>query len=94
MFVSLVCHREDPVRGLANMGRLRRVFNQHLLDRTANVSACLRASVSPSSRPDVIGGKAWAFQQAMDAVWYYADSHPAFSQVCRRTLARITADPM
>jgi aminoglycoside phosphotransferase (APT) family kinase protein len=37
-------------------------------------------------------GKAWAFQQAMGAVWYYADSNPAFSQVCRRTLARVTAD--
>ncbi len=37
-------------------------------------------------------GKAWAFQQAMGAVWYYADSNPAFSLVGRRTLARITAD--
>jgi aminoglycoside phosphotransferase (APT) family kinase protein len=37
-------------------------------------------------------GKAWAFQQAMGAVWYYVDSNPAFSQVGRRTLARITAE--
>ncbi|MGV0811023.1 aminoglycoside phosphotransferase family protein [Mycolicibacterium boenickei] len=37
-------------------------------------------------------GKAWAFQQAMGAVWYYADSNPVFSQVGRRTLARIIAD--
>lgn len=37
-------------------------------------------------------GKAWAFQQAMGAVWYYVDSNPVFSQVCRRTLARVTAD--
>ncbi|MED5813620.1 aminoglycoside phosphotransferase family protein [Mycolicibacterium sp. 050232] len=37
-------------------------------------------------------GKAWAFQQAMGAVWYYAESNPAFSQVGRRTLARIVAD--
>lgn len=39
-------------------------------------------------------GKAWAFQQAIGAVWYYFDSNPAFSQVGRRTLARITADPV
>jgi aminoglycoside phosphotransferase (APT) family kinase protein len=37
-------------------------------------------------------GKAWAFQQAMGAVWYYVDSNPVFSQVGRRTLARITAE--
>ncbi|OBJ95634.1 aminoglycoside phosphotransferase [Mycolicibacterium fortuitum] len=37
-------------------------------------------------------GKAWAFQQAMGVVWYYADSNPVFSQVGRRTLARILAD--
>jgi aminoglycoside phosphotransferase (APT) family kinase protein len=37
-------------------------------------------------------GKAWAFQQAMGAVWYYVDSNPAFSQMGRRTLERITAD--
>jgi aminoglycoside phosphotransferase (APT) family kinase protein len=37
-------------------------------------------------------GRAWAFQQSMGAVWYYIDSNPSFSQVGRRTLARITAD--
>jgi aminoglycoside phosphotransferase (APT) family kinase protein len=37
-------------------------------------------------------GRAWAFQQAMGAVWYYVDTNPAFSQVGRRTLTRITAD--
>lgn len=37
-------------------------------------------------------GRAWAFHQSMGAVWYYVDSNPAFSQVGRRTLARITAD--
>lgn len=36
-------------------------------------------------------GKAWAFQQAMGAVWYYVDSNPAFSHMGRRTLERITA---
>jgi aminoglycoside phosphotransferase (APT) family kinase protein len=37
-------------------------------------------------------GKAWAFQQAMGAVWYYVDSNPSFSDMGRRTLARIVAD--
>jgi aminoglycoside phosphotransferase (APT) family kinase protein len=34
-------------------------------------------------------GKAWAFQQAMGAVWYYVDSNPAMSRMGQRTLARI-----
>ena len=38
-------------------------------------------------------GMAWAFQQAMGLVWYYADSNPAMSRTGRRTLERILADP-
>jgi aminoglycoside phosphotransferase (APT) family kinase protein len=39
-------------------------------------------------------GKAWAFEQAMGAVWYYHESNPAMSRMGRRTLARIiAADP-
>lgn len=37
-------------------------------------------------------GKAWAFEQAMGAVWYYAESNPAMSRMGRRTLERIVAD--
>lgn len=37
-------------------------------------------------------GRAWAFEQAMGAVWYYVDSNPAMSRMGRRTLARILAD--
>ncbi len=37
-------------------------------------------------------GKAWAFEQAMGLVWYYADSNQAMSTMGRRTLKRITAD--
>lgn len=37
-------------------------------------------------------GKAWAFQQAMGAVWYYVDSNPAMSRMGRRTLERLMAD--
>jgi aminoglycoside phosphotransferase (APT) family kinase protein len=36
-------------------------------------------------------GKAWAFEQAMGAVWYYRDSNPAVSRMGRRTLERIIA---
>ena len=34
-------------------------------------------------------GIAWAFEQAMGLVWYYADSNPAMSLMGRRTLQRI-----
>jgi len=35
-------------------------------------------------------GKAWAFQQAMGVVWYYADSNPAMSRMGQHTLERIS----
>ena len=38
-------------------------------------------------------GKAWAFEQAMGAVWYYVDSNPAMSRMGRRTLHCIIIDP-
>jgi aminoglycoside phosphotransferase (APT) family kinase protein len=38
-------------------------------------------------------GKAWAFQQAMGLVWYYAESNPTMSEMGRRTLDRILAGP-
>ena len=37
-------------------------------------------------------GRAWAFQQALGAVWYYVDSSPTLSAGCRRTLERIVTD--
>ncbi|SCK59052.1 aminoglycoside phosphotransferase family protein [Streptomyces sp. WMMB 322] len=36
-------------------------------------------------------GKAWAFEQAMGAAWYYAGSNPAMSRMGCRTLERILA---
>jgi len=36
-------------------------------------------------------GRAWAFQQAMGLVWYYAESNPMMSQIGRRTLGRLAA---
>jgi aminoglycoside phosphotransferase (APT) family kinase protein len=37
-------------------------------------------------------GMAWAFQQAMGLVWYYADSNPIMSHWGRRTLDRLVSD--
>jgi aminoglycoside phosphotransferase (APT) family kinase protein len=37
-------------------------------------------------------GKAWAFEQAMGAVWYYLESNPAMSLMGQRTLQRVMAD--
>ena len=37
-------------------------------------------------------GRAWAFEQAMGAVWYYTQSNPAMSRMGQRTLDRILAD--
>jgi aminoglycoside phosphotransferase (APT) family kinase protein len=42
--------------------------------------------------PEWERGKAWAFEQAMGAVWYYAQSNPAMNRMGRRTLERIQAD--
>jgi aminoglycoside phosphotransferase (APT) family kinase protein len=37
-------------------------------------------------------GAAWALQQAMGVVWYYAESNPPMSEMGRRTLQRLVAD--
>jgi aminoglycoside phosphotransferase (APT) family kinase protein len=37
-------------------------------------------------------GRAWAFEQAIGLVWYYAASNPVMSRLGRVTLDRITAD--
>jgi aminoglycoside phosphotransferase (APT) family kinase protein len=37
-------------------------------------------------------GAAWAFEQAMGTVWYYAETNPPMSRMGRRTLRRILAD--
>jgi aminoglycoside phosphotransferase (APT) family kinase protein len=34
-------------------------------------------------------GMAWAFEQAMGVIWYYADSNPTMSRMGQRTLARL-----
>ena len=37
-------------------------------------------------------GRAWAFEQAMGAIWYYPISNPAMSRMGARTLQRILDD--
>jgi aminoglycoside phosphotransferase (APT) family kinase protein len=37
-------------------------------------------------------GKAWAFEQAMGLVWYYATSNPPMSRLGRRTLERVVTE--
>lgn len=61
----------------------------HLLDREPRrvMRECLDVGDAEWER-----AKAWAFQQAMGAVWYYVNSNPQFSQVGRRTLHRICTE--
>jgi len=37
-------------------------------------------------------GRAWAFEQAMGALWYYINTNPAMSRMGKRTLERIMTD--
>ena len=59
----------------------------HLLDPEPREA--FRADLG-SSELEWARGAAWAFEQAMGLVWYYADSNPAMSRTGRRTLERIT----
>jgi aminoglycoside phosphotransferase (APT) family kinase protein len=44
------------------------------------------------AEPEWQRGAAWAFQQAMGLVWYYADSNAVMSTLGRSTLARLVED--
>ena len=44
-----------------------------------------------SDDPEWARGKAWAFEQAMGLVWYYAETNPLMSALGRRTLERLLA---
>ncbi len=61
----------------------------HLLD--AEPRRTLRAALG-SGDLEWKRGKAWAFQQSMGLVWYYADSNPVMAGIGRRTLDRLMAD--
>lgn len=62
----------------------------HLLD--TGPRQVLRTALD-CDEPEWARGAAWAFEQAMGAVWYYVDSNPAMSRMGRRTLHRIISDP-
>jgi aminoglycoside phosphotransferase (APT) family kinase protein len=61
----------------------------HLLD--AGPRLALRESLG-SDDLEWARGQAWAFQQSMGLVWYYADSNPVMAGIGRRTLDRLMAD--
>jgi hypothetical protein len=61
----------------------------HLLE--AGSRRALREALGPSDL-EWARGKAWAFQQSMGLVWYYADSNPVMAGIGRRTLDRLLAD--
>ncbi len=86
---------DDRLTGVIDVGglgpadpALDLVAAWHLLDPEPRAAfrADLRCSDLEWAR-----GVAWAFEQAMGLVWYYADSNPAMSLSGRRTLERITA---
>jgi aminoglycoside phosphotransferase (APT) family kinase protein len=58
----------------------------HLLD--AGPRARLREQLGDDDL-DWQRGMAWAFEQAIGLVWYYAESNPGVAQVGRRTLDRL-----
>jgi aminoglycoside phosphotransferase (APT) family kinase protein len=65
------------------------VSGWHLLE--AGPRRVLRADLDCDDL-DWARGKAWAFEQAMGVVWYYAQSNPMMSLMGRRTLQRVLAD--
>jgi aminoglycoside phosphotransferase (APT) family kinase protein len=58
----------------------------HLLD--AGPRQALREELG-SGDLEWARGRAWAFEQALGLVWYYAESNPGMSRIGRRTLARL-----
>lgn len=60
----------------------------HLLDEARR--GILRRELD-CSEVEWARGMAWAFEQAMGLVWYYAESNPPLSRIGIRTLERILA---
>lgn len=102
---DVMCHGDlTPPNVLVDSGRLVGVLDTggfapadpaldlvsvwHLLDsaQRATVRTELRSSDVQWQR-----GMAWALQQAMGLVWYYAESNPVMSQWGRRTSERLLA---
>lgn len=61
----------------------------HLLD--APRRAIVREALACDD-PEWVRGAAWAFEQAIGLVWYYATSNPTMAELGRSTLARLLED--
>ncbi|HEX4087768.1 MAG TPA: aminoglycoside phosphotransferase family protein [Trebonia sp.] len=92
----LVSSRPRRLAGVIDVGDLRAadpaldlVGAWHLLEDKPR--RALR-EVLGSSDLEWARGKAWAFQQSMGLVWYYAESNPVMAAIGRRTLGRLMAD--
>jgi aminoglycoside phosphotransferase (APT) family kinase protein len=72
----------DPALDLVGAWHLLEVGPRH----------ALRADLA-SSDVEWARGAAWALEQALGAVWYYADTNPTMSSMGRRTLQRLAAHP-
>jgi len=83
--VAEVEERFEPVEGPADPA-LDLVGAWHLLD--AGPRELLRAGLR-CNELEWERGKAWAFEQSMGAVWYYAESNPPMSRMGQRTIDRI-----
>jgi len=86
----------ERLQGVLDAGRfgpadpaLDLVAGWHLLDRTRR--EILRRELG-SGEEEWRRGAAWAFEQAMGLVWYYAESNPAISALGRCTLGRLLDD--
>lgn len=65
------------------------VAGWHLLDRERR--AVFRAALDVDAT-EWQRGAAWAFEQAMGLVWYYAETNPVMSALGRSTLARLVEE--
>ena len=93
---NLLVSADRRLAGVLDVGDLRAadpaldlVGGWHLLE--ARPRKALREALGSDDR-EWGRGKAWAFQQSMGLVWYYADSNPVMAGIGRRTLDRLIAD--
>ena len=89
--------RGDRIVGILDAGgfgpadpALDLVSTWHLLDHERRTLVRTRLDVG---RDEWLRGAAWAFAQAMGAVWYYDRTNPTMSVFGRTTLQRLMSDP-
>jgi hypothetical protein len=86
-----------PVRRIASRGTVNAIFR---IGDDLAARFPLRPGDAEATRRWHLGcgdlewqrGQAWAFEQAMGVVWYYAETNPAMSRMGCTTLERILAD--